>query len=662
VLSRLKDPAYDRSLGLYGKQLLGGGSPTHVAWSVVLYERDGDRNFVRVHADSLDSPFDINSGAKLQLGSTAKLRTLITYLDVIENLHGQLASLPRPQLLARAKQADADHDPLSKWAAEYLAANRDHALKPMLDAAMHRTYSGSPQAFFTGGGVHAYANFEKSEDFERPTVADGLARSINNVYVRIMRDLVAYYEAQSGEARVLEAAADDPARDALLRRFVDQDSRTYLNRFYQTYKGLSPDEALAKLAHRTRPFAKRLAVVFRSVRPEASREALGAFLHTYLPREQISDDELWDLYREYDTYRFSLADRGYIAGVHPLELWLVAYLQKHPDASRDDITQASAEVRQQSYGWLFKGHSEHKQDLRLRILLEQDAFNKGILSDWRRQGYPFGHLVPSLGTAIGSSGDRPDALADLMGIIVNDGLRLPTVDLSRLHFAAGTPYETDLRAEAKPQRVLSPAVAETVKRTLLGPVQYGTAGRLNGVYHTADGRPMIVGGKTGTGDNRYDTFGRGGAVISQRVIDRTATFVFYLGDRFFGTVTAYVPGAAARQFYFTSAIAVQLLKELRPELEPLLYSSPPGGAAQVAARAATPAPETAHRSPASRAENLPSAPAKAARQRAEGTERSAADQLNAQELRRITSGGRSSKSAAPRYPSDGFGSSSPPER
>ena len=36
-----------------------------------------DRNYVRIHADSLNKPFDINSGAKLQLGSTAKLRTLV---------------------------------------------------------------------------------------------------------------------------------------------------------------------------------------------------------------------------------------------------------------------------------------------------------------------------------------------------------------------------------------------------------------------------------------------------------------------------------------------------------------------------------------------------------------------------------------------------------
>src|SRR5258708_9615291 len=75
-----------------------------------------------------------------------------------------------------------------------------------------------------------------------------------------------------------------------------------------------PDEALALLAHRTRPVARRLAVVFQSVRPEAGRAALGAFLARYLPRDSVSDDDLWDLYRKYDPIR----DRGHLAGYHPL--------------------------------------------------------------------------------------------------------------------------------------------------------------------------------------------------------------------------------------------------------------------------------------------------------------------------------------------------------
>jgi hypothetical protein len=113
-------------------------------------------------------------------------------------------------------------------------------------------------------------------------------------------------------------------------------------------------------------------------------------------------------------------------------------------------------------------------------------------------------------------------------------------------------------------------------------VQEGTARRLVGTYKAPDGSALEVGGKTGTGDNRYNHFAAGGGITSSRVVDRTATFVFFLGDRFFGTVTAYVPGQDAARFHFTSALAVQLLKGLEPELRPLI------GSPEVVAQAAKP--------------------------------------------------------------------------
>jgi hypothetical protein len=326
---------------------------------------------------------------------------------------------------------------------------------------------------------------------------------------------------------------------------------------------------LAFLARRTRPDPRRLAAVFRTVRPNADRAALGAFLARTLPQAAWVDDaELWDLDRETSPRAVPLRDRGRIAGVHPLEMWLVTYLQDHPHATRAEMLAASAAARQEAYAWLFESRSPFQQNLRIRILLEEQAFDR-ILQDWRRQGYPFAQLVPSDGTAIGSSGDRPAALARLVGIILNDGVRRPTVDLERLRFAAGTPYETDMSVGSEGERVLAPDVAATVRRAMLAVVAEGTAKRVRGAFRAADGSPIPVGGKTGTGDNRYDTFGAGGRLIGQRVVDRTATFVFFLGDRFFGTITAYVPGAVAIRYDFTSALAVQLLKALEPQLRPL---------------------------------------------------------------------------------------------
>ena len=220
---------------------------------------------------------------------------------------------------------------------------------------------------------------------------------------------------------------------------------------------------------------------------------------------------------------------------------------------------------------MFKPDKTFQQNVRIVTLLEQDAFSR-ILQDWKRQGYPFDRLVPSLGTAIGASGDRPDALARLMGIVLNDGVQVPTVDLERLNFADGTPYQTDFATQPNRQQALDPAVARTVRQVLLGVVRNGTASLISGVYQTADGNVIPVGGKTGSGDNRYHIYGPLGALRGERVVDRTATFVFYLGDRFFGTLTAYVPGPRAADFTFTSAMSVQLLKALKPQLDPLLRS------------------------------------------------------------------------------------------
>lgn len=83
-----------------------------------------------------------------------------------------------------------------------------------------------------------------------------------------------------------------------------------------------------------------------------------------------------------------------------MELWLGAYLQDHPGASRGEVMAASAQVRREVYQWLFKSKRKGTADSRIRIIAEEDAFRR-IHQSWRRQGYPFDSLVPSLATAIG---------------------------------------------------------------------------------------------------------------------------------------------------------------------------------------------------------------------------------------------------------------------
>jgi membrane peptidoglycan carboxypeptidase len=199
-------------------------------------------------------------------------------------------------------------------------------------------------------------------------------------------------------------------------------------------------------------------------------------------------------------------------------------------------------------------------------VLERDAFAE-IHRAWGRLGFPFPELVPSLATAIGASADRPEALAELLGIVVSDGLRLPTRRIAELRFAEGTPYETVVRpVPGVAERVLRPEVAEAVKGELFEVVERGTARRIRSGLARSDGTSLRVGGKTGTGDNRSKVFGAGGQLLASRVTSRTATFAFLVGDRFFGVVTAHVMGERAAEYEFTSSLAVQVLKLLGPSL------------------------------------------------------------------------------------------------
>jgi membrane peptidoglycan carboxypeptidase len=182
--------------------------------------------------------------------------------------------------------------------------------------------------------------------------------------------------------------------------------------------------------------------------------------------------------------------------------------------------------------------------------------------------------VPSYATAIGSSADRPAALAELMGVISNEGEKLPPVTLTRVEFAAGTPYHTLLkRQRPTPQRIFPAEVGRVIKKALANVVEEGTARRLRGAFALDDGTFLPIGGKTGTGDHRLEVYSASGQVLESKVMNRTATFAFYLGPRFFGVMTVFVPGEAAGKYHFTSAIAVQIVKDMEPALRGLVLGS-----------------------------------------------------------------------------------------
>jgi membrane peptidoglycan carboxypeptidase len=480
TLRQLRTPEAARQAGLFGEHLLTSkDDPAQLYYSFTLFESRDGVNRLRVQTDNMDQPFDINTGAKLELGSTAKLRTLISYLEIVADLHRQLADLSTPELARKDVPA---RDKLAQWALQHLRASKDKSLPVMLEAAMQRHYSAHPgEVFFTGGGSHTFANFKREDNARSFTVAEAFKDSVNLVFIRIMRDVV---------------------------------NHTLVRGFYRRYRGQTAgqlDELLLDSRSKTGP---RLSA---------------------------------------------------------LERWVIEQLRQEPRVSMARLIQDSHDDRLAAYDWLLRLRDRNAQNNRIAALLEREAFVE-IHRSWKRLGYPFDRLVPSYASAIGSAGDRPAALAELMGIIVNDGLRLPTVHLEEMRFASGTPFETVLHHQPPRagERVLAPEVVAVLRQALGQVVAIGTARRLNGALKGSDGKPLAVGGKTGTGDNRLNSYNPRGGLIGSRAINRTATFVFFIGPRHFGTLTAYVPGEQADRYSFTSALPVQIVKQLAPVLGPVV--------------------------------------------------------------------------------------------
>jgi membrane peptidoglycan carboxypeptidase len=563
LFRQLGDKAFVDARGLRAERLLLTGDPRRVVYSLLLFERTPSANLLRVQADNLDRPFDINSGMKLDLGSTAKLRTLAHYLEVVAGLHQELTGLDPDALGRRVAEA---RDPITRWAAETLGKTPALDLDAFLAQALARKYSASPyEAFFTGGGVHSFENFDPDDNGRVLQVHEALAHSTNLAFIRLMRDLVRFHEARLpyDKQAVLEDP-DHPERRRMLEEMADKESRQYLARAHAKYQGLESSLVLKRLLGERVSSPRHLAMVFFAWHSGGDAEGLQQWSDAL--GHPVTAEDAAKLVRAYGSPKLTLLDYGYLLGRHPLEVWCAGEMSRTPAVTWDELVARSSEPRRLVSTWLFQERQRHPQDLRVRIQVEQDAFAR-MTPYWRRLGFPFEQLVPSYATAIGSSADRPAALAELMGIIVNNGVRRPTSSIQGLRFASDTPYHTVFQpAPGSGERVLPVPVARALRQVLAEVVESGTARRVAGAFQEPGGKPIVVGGKTGSGDNRFDTFAGRGRLISSRPVSRTAAFVFYIGDRYFGIITASVAGKAAGQYQFTSALPLTVLRLLAPQI------------------------------------------------------------------------------------------------
>ena len=549
--------------GLKEKRLLANGDPAKMVYSFLLFESTSYGNALRVQADSLDQPFDINEGMKLILGSTAKLRTLAHYLETVAGLYGEFSLLDKKTLRKRSATA---RDPITRWAARTLLRNKNLSVDSLLEKALERSYSANPdEAFFTGGGIHRFKNFRSKHDDRIISVKEATIHSVNLVYIRLMRDLVRFHKAHlTYNAKEVMKDARHPERLRLLEEIADDEAKQYLARFYYAFRRKGPNDVVKGLLKRRTTSARHLAIAFFAWHPGAGEAELAGWLKER--KVNITESRTRYLTRAYGKPHLTLSDYGFLLRKHPLHLWCAGELIRDPDMSWEKALGKSAMPRRVSSEWLFHPKMRRQQNMRLRTRIEKDAFVE-ITSVWQRLGFPFKKLVPSYATSIGSSCDQPAALAKLIGIIINDGFYLPPISIRKIRMAENTPYHTIFEVSPESgERVMNPSVAKTLRTVLQAVVEKGTARRANRVFKEPDDTPVPVGGKTGTGDNRFKKFDRKGEVINSTAVNRTATFAFYIGDRYFGVITAFVSGSEAKEYTFTSALPVTILKLMSPAL------------------------------------------------------------------------------------------------
>ena len=264
-------------MGLYGHRLLdAGASGDPLIYSLTLYERGAGSTICACRPTIW---FDINQGAKLDLGSTAKLRTLITYLEIIAELHARLGGKPAssrssPQPLIRSPPGRP-----AIWPPIPIAALPARPAR----GGMRRTYSASPcQAFLHWRRPASVRQLQSGPQRPHHERGEAFRHSVNLVFVRLMRDIVRYYVAvHLPFARDLVEDRPTP-RAQYLVRFADSEGRAFLHQFYNQLGGLGAD-GRSQLVKEVRLRPDRLAVIYRSARPGAERAEFTEFYRLTCP-------------------------------------------------------------------------------------------------------------------------------------------------------------------------------------------------------------------------------------------------------------------------------------------------------------------------------------------------------------------------------------------
>ena len=167
------------------------------------------------------------------------------------------------------------------------------------------------------------------------SLREATRNSVNLVFIRLMRDIERYYmfHIPGSSANILKDI-DDPLREKYLKRFRRQGRQGI-------HRALLPQVQRQDSAGRStifsmpasgQPRAGSRQLTVTSIRTSHRRSSRHSWKHACRASEVPGAPAMQSLYDAYAPGKYGLADQGYIAHVHPLELWLVRYLTAHPGA------------------------------------------------------------------------------------------------------------------------------------------------------------------------------------------------------------------------------------------------------------------------------------------------------------------------------------------
>ena len=391
-------------------------------------------------------PFDINGGARLDSGSTAKLRTLVSYLEVIAKLRSFDMSTPtaipcgrrstptprtagpsRYLLCAEDRVAGGDHG-RGRWNDRYLAANPGDLR-------------------FTGGGAASFGNRPPRGTAARRRIRTR-CHSTSTVVIRIMRDVVRrsiVRDARLGRAQVLEFDSEDPSPQGghleALRRSANRACLPIAS---------AQIIAAQTAGQRSKPSCCRACVPLsrRLLRRYLAQHPSGRDRHQCAspqpcdrPPGAVDDrDETPQAGSSmaYSMDQFNLADQGCIASIPSAQL-AGGPCQCHPEPDYASACSMPAQRSQSVYGWIVPCPSQTCRTSRIRSLLEVEAF---LRNPPQMAAISVIRSMPSPSYATAISSATAGRARQARSVSSEQGRAPPGDASAELVSPGGTPFET----------------------------------------------------------------------------------------------------------------------------------------------------------------------------------------------------------------------------